>query len=279
MARKAGLGQGLDALMDDNALDSFPKQTVRVSSIEPNKSQPRRDFDEASIAALADSIREHGLIQPLLVRPYNGGYQLVAGERRWRACRMLGMDEVQVVIRELSDEETAQIALIENLQREDLNPIEVAMGYKDLMDRYSMTQENVAKTVGKSRSSVANMLRMLSLPDEVLDMIRGGQLSAGHAKALGSFEDSAVMLETAKKAATGQLTVRDVEKLASKKTEKEPKSEKPELPKSYYTEMELGLREALRRKVKITVGENRGTLSIEFYDDDDLADIARKLTE
>lgn len=269
---------GLDALFDDNSNDVQAKQTVRVNDIEPNKSQPRTDFDDESIAALADSIREHGLLQPLLVRPLdNGGYQIVAGERRWRACRMLGMSEVPVLIRELSDQETAQIALIENLQRENLNPIEEALGYHDLMESYDMTQEAVSKTVGKSRSTVANSLRLLNLPNKIKEMLRKGNITTGHAKALAAIDDEELMLSIAEKASNGQITVRGIEKIAAKKDYAEEKQE-IEKKDSYFKEMELGLKNELGRKVKVNFSKNKGSLELEFYDKEDLSELAKKLT-
>lgn len=216
--KQTGLGKGLDALFSDNEVgrEEGSQMEVRISEVEPNKEQPRRTFDEASISTLADSIKEHGLLQPILVRPLEGGgYQIVAGERRWRACRMLGMSEIPVQIREISDHHAAQIALVENLLRENLNPVEEAQGYKDLVERYGMTQEEVAKSVGKSRSSVANMLRMLNLPEEVQDLLRKGRLTAGHAKALGGFGDTESMIKAAKKAADGQMSVRVLENMAA----------------------------------------------------------------
>ena len=269
---------GLDALFSDNANEVQAKQTVRVNDIEPNKSQPRTDFDEESIATLADSIREHGLLQPLLVRPLgHGGYQIVAGERRWRACRMLGLNEIPVVIKELSDQETAQVALIENLQRENLNPMEEAAGYKDLMEKYGMTQEAVSKTVGRSRPAVANALRLLNLPEEIQRYLRGGTLSSGHAKALASIDDKTLMLETAKKAADGLLTVRGIEKISAKADQDEEKKEALR-PDSYFKEMELGLSSELGRKVHVSFSKNKGRLELEFYDKEDLSELAKKLT-
>lgn len=268
MAKKNGLGMGLDALFDDNFSEAQAKQTLRLTDIEPNKEQPRHDFDEAAIANLADSIRTYGLLQPILVTPIqNGGYKIVAGERRWRACRMLGLNEVPVLIKELSDEQTAQIALIENLQREDLNPLEEAMGYEALMKKYGMTQEAVGKTVGKPRSSIANALRLLNMAEEIREMVRCGDISVGHAKALFSVEDEEMRLQLAKKAAKGELTVRAIERIAAKAdktTESAPQD-------SYYTEMELALAEKLGRRVKIKVSASKGMLELEFYDKDDLA--------
>ena len=214
MAAKGGLGIGLSALFDDNTTDSAASQTLRLSEIEPNRSQPRKKFDDESISALADSIKRHGILQPLLVRPYGSGYQIVAGERRWRAARMLGMTEVPVQIREFSDSESMQIALIENLQRENLNPIEEAQGYFELMESFGMTQDEISKTVGRSRSAVANAIRLLNLPEKIRDMLEDGDLTVGHAKALMAFDDEGLMTEAAEKAWGGRLTVRELEKMA-----------------------------------------------------------------
>ena len=210
-----GLGSGLDFLYDENAADVQVKKTLRLSELEPNRDQPRKIFSEEAIAALADSIQRYGMLQPILVRPYGLNYQIVAGERRWRAARMLGLDEVPVIIREISDEETMEIALIENLQRENLNPLEEAEGYEQLMERFEMTQEDVAKCVGKSRSAVANSLRLLKLPREIRELVQGAALSAGHARALLAIRDPALQMDTAKRAADGKLTVRDIEKIAA----------------------------------------------------------------
>jgi len=177
MAAKGGLGTGLSALFDDNTTDTISSMTVRLSEIEPNRDQPRKVFNEESITSLAESIKEHGMLQPILVRPFGSGYQIIAGERRWRAARMLGLSEVPVQIREMNDQQAMQIALIENLQRENLNPVEEAEGYKDLCDRFNMSHEDIAKAVGRSRSSVSNAVRLLSLPDEILSMLSEGDIS------------------------------------------------------------------------------------------------------
>lgn len=189
--KKGGLGKGLNAIfMENESEDSNSTVTLKISEIEPNRAQPRREFDEKALAELADSISQHGVLQPLLVRPLlDGGYQIVAGERRWRASRMAGLTEVPVVIRELSDGETMELALIENLQREDLTPVEEALGYQQLMDKYSLTQDEVSRAVGKSRPAVANALRLLNLPEEVLSLVGNGRISAGHARTLLSFKD------------------------------------------------------------------------------------------
>ncbi len=277
---KGGLGKGLDTLFMDNTTDIQVKKTLRVSEIEPNRDQPRKTFSEDAINALAESIREHGMIQPILVRPLStGSYQIVAGERRWRAARMLGLDEVPVTVRELSDSQTMQIAIIENLQRENLNPIEEANGYSELIEKYDMTQDEVAKLVGRSRSAIANSIRMLSLPDKVQKLIEDGDLSAGHAKALLAFSDEKLLVDTAKKAAGGGLTVRQVEKLAQLEENKgsAPAEASDKRIDNYFVEMELSLKERLGRKVKIDFGKNKGVLVLEFYDKEDLAGLAEIL--
>lgn len=219
-AKKGGLGKGLDALFMDNETADSGIVTLRLSEIEPNKDQPRKVFSEESLNELADSIKEHGVLQPLLVRPLStGGYQLVAGERRWRASRMAGLREVPVVIRDMDEEQAMEIALIENLQREDLNAIEEASGYKMLMERYGMTQEQVAKRVGKSRPAVANALRLLNLPHKVMEMVEEGEVSPGHARALLAFEDADQIVEVAQKVKTGKYSVRDIEKMTKEQAE------------------------------------------------------------
>lgn len=214
-----GLGKGLDAIFIENDTnDSNNNVFLKISDIEPNRDQPRKDFNEEALRELADSIATHGVLQPLLVRPLaGGGYQLVAGERRWRASRMAGLSEVPVVIREMTDSEMTQIALIENLQREDLNSVEEALGYKSLMDAYSLTQDEVAKAVGKSRPAVANVMRLLNLPEEIQNMLKEGKISAGHARALLGIADKENMIKIAKSIAPQDLTVRDVERLAKAK--------------------------------------------------------------
>lgn len=278
-----GLGNGLDSLFEDNTSEIQVKRTLRISEIEPNRSQPRKNFSDEAISALADSIQEHGMLQPILVRPLNtGGYQIVAGERRWRAARMLGLDEVPVNIRELSDMETMQIAIIENLQRENLNPVEEAAGYNELIENYGMTQDKVAKMVGRSRSAVANAVRLLALPERVLKMLENGDISAGHGRALLGFDnDEELLIAMAVKASDGGLTVRQVEKAAQKYAESDevlPEKSDKKID-NYFKEMELSLNERLGRKVRVDYGKNKGALILEFYDKEDLAAIAEKLTE
>ncbi len=281
MAKLGGLGMGLDAIFDDNTLEEKESiRHVRLTEVEPNKNQPRKKFDDAEIQTLADSIREHGLIQPITVRTIvDGRYQIVAGERRWRACKMAGVSEIPIIVRELSDEDTAKIALIENVQRADLNPIEEAAAYKQLIEQYGVTQEAIAKMVGKSRSVIANSVRLLNLPEEVQDMLKNDEISVGHAKALAAIEDEETMIEVARKAAEGLLTVRAIERLAAELAKgedvPEAKSDADRRIINYYTEMEISLHERLGRKVKINAGKNgKGSLVIDFFDKEDLNSIA-----
>lgn len=276
MAKKFELGNGFESLFDDNSVDLSVVQSMNPSLIEPNKKQPRRDFDSSSIDELADSIKIHGIISPIVVRPVGEGfYQIVAGERRWRAAKRLGLSEVPVIVKEYDDKTAMQIALIENLQRENLNPIEEALGYKQLADEFEMKQEDIAKTVGKSRSAVANSLRLLNLPDEIREMLSKGMLSTGHAKVLAGMDDEEAMIELATRACDGKMTVRDVERACSAM---QNKKEKPEIP-TYFKETEIAMRERLGRKVSISYGKNKGSLKIEFYNEDDLAAIAEVLCD
>lgn len=276
MAKKAsGLGKGLGALMLENNVDDMVStSTLNINEIIPNKEQPRKTFDQTALEELADSIRQHGVLQPLLVRPLpNGAYQLVAGERRWRASRLAELKEVPVIVKELTDTEAMEIAIIENLQREDLNPIEEAEGLQTLIDKCGFTQEEVATSVGKSRPAIANALRLLKLPEDVREMTKKGEISAGHARALLSFDSQALMQEVAAKIVSDKLTVRDVEKLAKRPKTAETKKA-PRRRDSIYDEVELSLTEALGRKVKVYNGRSKGTLEIEFYSADDLKNIA-----
>ncbi|MBQ2676874.1 MAG: ParB/RepB/Spo0J family partition protein [Clostridia bacterium] len=271
MARKSGLGRGYSALLNDNATDENSAVEVRLSDIEPNRDQPRKHFDQAALDELSDNIAQYGLLQPIVVRPLiNGGYQIVAGERRWRACRQAGLTTVPVVIKELSDEQTMEIALIENLQREDLNPIEEAQGYKQLMTAFGMTQEEVSKKVGKSRSAVANSLRLLEL-EEYIDLIAAGVISAGHGRALLALspEDRAFAVEFIKKGAS----VRDIEQMGKKAKANAKSATAAPVKIPYYSEVELALKEELGRRVKVQMGKTKGTLEIEFYGEQDLADL------
>ena len=282
--KKGGLGRGLDALFADNAVEeNSAASAVKLSlnDIEPNKDQPRKTFDEEALAELAESIAQHGIIQPLLVRPMpDGSYQLVAGERRWRAARRAGLSEVPVVIREMSDSEMMELALIENLQREDLNPIEEAEGLQQLINTCGLTQETAAARVGRSRHAVANALRLLTLPAQVLALTRDGKLSAGHARALLPLTDEAKMLEIADLILKKGISVRETERLV-KTASKEKKAPEKAAPRrdTFYDEVELALTNSLGRRIKVNVNqkENRGTIEIEFFDQQDLSDISKLL--
>ena len=279
--RKGGLGQGLDALFQSSNDSGISADVIKLTDIEPNRNQPRYNFDEESLQELADSIREVGIIQPIIVRTQAiGGYQIVAGERRWRAAQLAGLTEVPVIIKDLSDREMAELALIENLQREDLDAVEEAEGYRHLMEEYSMTQEQVAERVGKSRPAVANSVRLLELPGEVLDMLKKGDIAAGHARALLSLPTDADMIRVGSLAAKKGMTVREVEKTVKKEKEAHTskKSDKTHAARdSYLDEVELALSEALRRRVRVTGTENKGTLEVDFFSIEELADMARRL--
>lgn len=283
-AKKGGLGRGLDALFADNSVEensSASAVKLSLNEIEPNKDQPRKTFDEKALSELADSIAQHGVIQPLLVRPMpDGSYQLVAGERRWRAARRAGLSEVPVVIREMSDSEMMELALIENLQREDLNPIEEAEGLQQLIHTYGLTQETAAARVGRSRPAIANALRLLSLPTPILELTRDRKISAGHARALLSLNDEEKMVEIADQILKKEISVREVERLAkaAAKEKKQPENH-PLRRDTFYDEVELALTNSLGRRIKVNLNkkENRGTIEIEFFDQNDLTDLSRLL--
>lgn len=285
MAKKReALGHGLDALFMSNSIEeSSASGAVKLSinEIEPNKSQPRKSFDEKALSELADSIAEHGIIQPLLVRPMaEGGYQIVAGERRWRASRLAGLTEVPVVIKDLTDRETMEIALIENLQREDLNPIEEAEGIELLIKEYGLTQEIAAERVGKSRSAVTNSLRLLNLPPSVRELARDNKISAGHARALLAFSDEEKIIETAKLIMEKGISVRETERLAKEASKAtEGKVRQPKRRDVFYDEVEIAISQNLGRKVKINSGRKGGTIVLEYFDKDDLTKIAKMLEE
>ena len=272
---KKGLGKGLGTLFGENAADSNQLIELRLSEIEPNRAQPRKEFDEAALRELADSIKEHGLLQPITVRPYGDlGYQIIAGERRWRASRMAGLETVPVIVKELDDRECAEIALIENLQREDLNPIEEALGYRHLMESYELTQEQVAETVGKSRPVVTNALRLLSLDEETLALVSAGDISVGHARAMIPLDESTrrLAVEMALKGAT----VRAIEALSKQQSEKKS-GKKQTKANPFFKETEIALKNSLGRKIKVDGTEKKGVLMIEFYGKDDLTAIANLL--
>ncbi|MEE1352262.1 MAG: ParB/RepB/Spo0J family partition protein [Acutalibacteraceae bacterium] len=283
MAKQRGLGKGLDALFSDNSVEDLGTPpspvTLRLTEIEPNREQPRKTFDQKALDELAESIKKNGVLQPLLVRPLSdGSYQLVAGERRWRASRIAGLTEVPVIIKEMTDEQAMEIALIENLQREDLNPIEEAEGLQLLISRYNLTQDEAAARVGRSRPAVANSLRLLKLPDEILEMTKTGDISAGHARALLGFSSKEEMMQTAKEIKDKDLSVREIEKRIQESQKPEKKSaRKKKTADVFYSEAELALSNSLGRKVKVIKGRKGGHLEIEFFDKDDLKKLAQEL--
>ena len=284
MAKKiGGLGKGLSAIFVENETeDRNEVVTLRISQIEPNRQQPRRTFDDEALAELAKSIEAHGVLQPILVRPMlRGGYQIVAGERRYRASRLAGLTEIPAVIRELTDSETMQLALIENLQREDLSPLEEAAGYKTLADDFGFSQEEIAKTVGKSRSAVANTMRLLTLPEEVKTLLAEGKLSPGHARALLAVEDKSKAASAANKIAADSLSVREAEALVKKLNSKKTKKKEAPKPPILFKECELSMSQELGTKVTIIPGKKpgQGTLCIDFYDPSELFRLTAKLTD
>ena len=274
--KKGGLGRGIDSLFEENAVEARQTSELRPSQIVPNRDQPRKEFDENALKELSDSIKEHGLIQPILVRPLkDGSYQIVAGERRWRASRMAGLEKVPVVIKELNDEETMQIALIENLQREDLNPIEEALGYKTLMDTLGLTQEQAAAKVGKSRPAVANALRLLSLNGEETEALKNNEISSGHARALLSLPNGELRKEALELAKNG-ASVRDIENIG-KQQRPGISVKKPRVKNKIYVETEAALSAQIGRRIKISGNGKNGVIEVEFFSDDDLFYIASLL--
>ncbi len=275
MAKPKGLGRGLGAIIDDSldaAEDQSPYKMLPIYKIEPNPDQPRRDFDEEELQALSESIATHGLIQPLTVRESNSGYyQIIAGERRWRASRMAGLSEIPAVVIEADDRKAMELALIENLQREDLNPVEEALGYNALIEDFGLTQEEAATQVGKSRPAVANALRLLNLPEQILEMLRNGKLTAGHARAILSLKNEKKQLEAAQKISALDLSVRQAELLCRNLSrEPAPEPKKAPLAIDYVAECEKNLSKQLGRGVKIVNGKRKGRFELEFYGQDDL---------
>ena len=272
---KRGLGKGLSALIsEDFSIENEGNAGVmelKVTQIEPDPEQPRRDFDEEKLALLASSIQAHGVIQPLIVSEQsNGFYQIIAGERRWRAAKLAGLQSVPVIVRQYSREQSAEVALVENLQREDLNPIEEARGYKTLMDEFSLTQQQVAEKVGKSRPAVANALRLLHLPESVQDMVVYGELSSGHARAISGISDAELQIDIAQKAAAQDLSVRQVEKMISQMAQAKAavKTEEP-VDMNLQTQLkgiQTDLQSYLGTKVKLVAGKKKGKIEIEYYD-------------
>ncbi len=298
MAKKqSGLGKGLEALFADNSQDEQKVEMIRIADVEPNREQPRKSFDDAAMEELAESIRQHGVLQPIIARPAIGGsYIIVAGERRWRAARLAGLDEVPVIVREMDEQQAAQLALIENLQREDLNPMEEAAAIKQLMELYGFSQEQVAEKLGKSRPDIANKLRLLGLPEDIREYVAQGKISAGHARALLAIDDESSRRAAVDGILEGKLTVRGVENIAKASKSPRAPAKKPlkkvlwEAPKqdggdmpsgdSFFEEMELALSGELHRKVRISRNQDgRGCIEIEFFSREDLTKIAESLRE
>lgn len=282
-AKKGGLGRGFDSLFLDNSSDAQAESgsvSLPIGQIEPDRGQPRTRFDEEALAELENSIREYGVLQPLLVRPMSDGtYRIVAGERRWRAARRAGLTEVPVIIRSLTDSEAAAIALIENLQRKDLNAIEEAVGIKRLIEEFDFTQEEAADKLSKSRSAIANALRLLALPGDVMKLVSDGELSAGHARTLLGLNDKELIPETARQVIEEKLSVRQTEQLV-KALNKPPRTPKPKPRRdTFYDEVELALSDVLARQVTVTTAGEGGRLTIEFFDADDLKKLAAAFGE
>ena len=273
-AKQKGLGRGLGALIDDFSASGVSDSvtSLPLQKVEPNPRQPRRVFDEEELQSLADSIAEHGIVQPLAVRDEgNGYYMIIAGERRWRAARLAGLQEVPVVVLDADDRTVMELALVENLQRQDLNPMEEAEGYRVLMEEYGLTQEQTADRVGKSRSAVANALRLLALPDEVRELVENGALTAGHARAILSLPSEKLQRAAAQKILALRLSVRQAEAMCKRMgTEAKPEKPKSVLTVDYVGECEKALTKQLSRKVKIVNGKRKGRFELEFYGQDDL---------
>ena len=276
--KKRGLGKGLDAIFAENTAETTEGAVnVRIGEIEPNRDQPRKEFDSEALSELADSISQHGVLQPLLLRPMmTGGYRIVAGERRWRAARMAGLTEVPAVIREMSDAEEMLFALIENLQREDLTPLEEARGYRTLIEAQDFTQEEVSQAVGKSRPAITNALRLLNLPEDIQEMLERGEITAGHARTLLSFKTEEGMRLGAKRAKEG-ASVRELEALAKRLNEQKEALAKTPRKNQYFEEAQLAVGEYLNRKVKVAGTKKKGTLQIEFYGEEDLQNLLHDL--
>ena len=283
---KSVLGKGIGALFNEEDAQALTQPAnvsretskVRISLVEPNRNQPRKDFDEAALNELADSIKKYGVLQPLLVKKTGQTYQIIAGERRWRAARLAGLTEVPVIEKDLADSAAAEVALIENLQREDLNPVEEALAYRALIDEFGLKQEEVAEKVSKNRSTVTNSLRLLQLGDEILNMISEGKISAGHARALLSVESQSKRKQLADKIVNLGLSVREAEKMAKSSGEKSPAGKKEPVQDDYTKEAAKQLTRALGTKVTIRPGkEESGKIEIEYYSMDGLNALLERL--
>lgn len=284
-----GLGKGLDSLIPntigeakekkeskEKVENKNPETMVKLSMVEPNGEQPRKNFDEDSLLELAESIKQFGLLQPIIVQDRKNHYEIIAGERRWRAAKMAGLREIPAIVRTYEKQKAAEVAMLENLQREDLNPIEEAEGYKNLMENFGLTQESLSRSLGKSRSAIANSVRILSLPQNIIDMVRNGLISEGHARTLLSIEDDAEKQRLAEEIINGKLSVRDTEKIAGEKKTAKKIAEKKEISPE-IKEMEKRLSDNFGSKVKIITGRKKGKIEIEYYGNDDFTRIMEKL--
>jgi ParB family chromosome partitioning protein len=287
MARKKGrLGQGYEALFVDNSTEGLNEKNIThlpLTEIEPNRNQPRKLFNDEELNSLAESIAQHGILQPIVVRPdTDGSYKIVAGERRWRASRIAGLAEVPVIIRPMSDEEASFLALVENLQRTDLSPLEEARGYRNLMDEFGIAQEEVAEKVGKSRSAVANAVRLLNLPEKVAIMLEEGKISAGVARALLSLPTESKMIDIAKIIIDKNMNVREAEDIVRRELallQGKPRRLKPMHSDVFFAEVEIALKNTLKREVSVKEKKEGGKLIIEYFDKEDLAKLARLLED
>lgn len=277
-AKKGGLGRGLESLFaDSGTTEASAPSNLPIAEIEPDKNQPRKHFAPESLSELAESIRQHGVLQPITVRPNPaGGYQIIAGERRWRAAREAGLVEIPAIVREIGDQDAMELALVENLQREDLNPVEEAFGYRQLIDRCGLTQEQAAARVAKSRPAVANALRLLTLPEEVLTLLRRGEISTGHARAALTLEDPAAQIEAVRLMIAQRLNVRQAEALC-KRMAKPARPKKETHRPAFPCEVELALQETLGTEVGVRYKDGKGVLQLHFYSDDQLRAFANLL--
>ena len=285
-AKKSGLGRGIDSIFLDNEFENAPEggvKTLRISQIDPTVGQPRKSFDQEALAGLADSIAAHGVLQPILVREVGPDrYAIVAGERRWRAAKLAALSEIPAIVVEMDEKTAAEVALIENIQREDLNPIEEAEAYETLANEYRMTQEEIASRVGKSRSAIANTMRLLDLPSDVRALVVAGTLSAGHARALLGLNDPALMLSLAQKAVENEYSVRDMEEEVRRTNRLLAKTEEelPEVPVfkvDYVKELERKMVSALGRKVKVSAKGAKKSVTLFFEDNDDLEELLKQI--
>ena len=277
--KKSALGRGLDAILVDTRDDAEKISVLRISEVEPKRDQPRRDFDQEALEALSESIKKYGVLQPINVRPLpNGNYQIIAGERRWRAARMAGLTEIPVTVIEADDEKAASVALVENLQRRDLSPVEEASAYLSLTEDFGLTHEEISKRVGKSRAQISNVIRVLDLPDEALKLLSDGDISLGHAKVLLSIPDDALIVKAAREIAEKELSVRETEKLVRRLvSESGPKEPKVVPAIDYGRELENAVRGIIGRPVRLCRRGKVNTISIEYQDNEDLQEILKLL--